>query len=114
MDAGARPAADRGGPAAKEPAVTIRVDRDAVSPSRAIALDDALDCSRDRRSRNVLAGRCLNENAAGTHGAATHGGLCRRCRAVHRYGAAWVAEHGDGMLPDRRRGQRLEAARRTA
>lgn len=64
--------------------MTLRVDRSAVSYSEAVALDDALDCAAQRRERNRAAGLCINENRSGTHGKATHGVCCRRCRATHR------------------------------
>lgn len=38
----------------------------------------------NRRNRNKALGRCINENKQGTHGPATHGILCRACRAAHR------------------------------
>lgn len=41
-------------------------------------------CQVIRRDRNRAAGRCVNENAAGTHGPATHGVRCERCDVVWR------------------------------
>lgn len=42
---------------------------------------------REVRRRNREAGRCINENAAGTHGPATHGCRCSECYRVHRLSA---------------------------
>lgn len=64
--------------------MTIRIDRSTVRESTAFYLDDARDNSKARRDRNRAAGFCINENAAGTHGKATHGVRCRRCCATHR------------------------------
>jgi hypothetical protein len=39
--------------------------------------------AKKRRDRNFDAGRCINENKAGTHGLATHGCRCQRCDETH-------------------------------
>jgi hypothetical protein len=36
-----------------------------------------------RREKMLAAGLCINETLAGTHGKATHGTLCKACRAKH-------------------------------
>ncbi len=43
-----------------------------------------LNYNKTRRDRNKAVGACLNENKARTHGPATHGKLCGRCRTTHR------------------------------
>lgn len=43
-----------------------------------------LRVAAERRERNRAAKLCINENKRGTHGLATHGILCRACRATHR------------------------------
>ena len=48
--------------------------------------------SRARRERNLAAGRCINDNARGTHGLATDGVRCRRCHLVYKLGAAKARE----------------------
>lgn len=55
-------------------------------PTRKRSYDTQVDAMRKRRDANRAAGRCLNDNARGTHGAATHGRLCERCRDTHRDG----------------------------
>lgn len=58
------------------------------------------DLSKERRDRNRLSGSCVNETKAGTHGIATHGNRCRRCKAVALFGAEVVAREGvDALVP---------------
>ena len=40
--------------------------------------------AKARRDANRAAGRCVNDNAAGTHGPATHGCRCLRCHEKHK------------------------------
>ena len=42
------------------------------------------ESSAVRRERNIAAGDCINENAQGTHGKATHGRRCEACAIVNR------------------------------
>ena len=78
----------------------LRIDRSRVSEVLAMHLNDDRDNQAKRRERNAAAGNCINETNAGTHGIATHGRLCRRCRAVHRYGAEVVRARGvDALIP---------------
>jgi hypothetical protein len=44
----------------------------------------AREQSAKRREANKAAGRCINENKAGTHGTATHGSRCKACDLVHK------------------------------
>lgn len=45
------------------------------------------DWAAARRERNAKAGRCINETYASTHGKATHGVCCLRCRLIHKHGS---------------------------
>jgi hypothetical protein len=61
---------------------------------------DWREAAKLRRDTNREQKRCVNENKDGTHGPATHGNCCRRCRAVHRFGAEVVERDGlDALLP---------------
>jgi len=58
---------------------------------RAERLDAYRERAKARRDRNKAAGNCINDTLAGTHGQATHGVLCAKCRAAHRGGLEVIA-----------------------
>lgn len=55
--------------------------------------------AKERRARNAAGSRCVNENAAGTHGLATHGCRCGACDATYRGTAVTDSELLDAIVP---------------
>jgi hypothetical protein len=64
--------------------VTRQIDITMLSAKERQMYDDKRAVAQKRRDENYAAGLCINENAKGTHGAATHGVRCQACYDVHR------------------------------
>lgn len=62
--------------------MTFRIDRSLLTTAEAAVLDEKCAVAVTRRARNKAAGLCINENAKGQHGLATHGVRCARCHLV--------------------------------
>jgi len=59
------------------------IPRASLSATDRADLDGACNRAQARRACNAAAGLCINENARGTHGKATHGCRCEHCYLVH-------------------------------
>ena len=62
----------------------MKVNLDILRPEERAWVLHIRNNAKARRDRNRAAGNCVNENAQGTHGKATHGVRCERCWEIWR------------------------------